>query len=63
VATPKGHYKAAVIFITDIFGWEVDAARVWSDNMAKQVQLPKAAVSALLQASARLLAIISIQWS
>jgi hypothetical protein len=39
-----------VIFITDIFGWEVDAARVWSDNMAKQVQLLNTAFYAVLQA-------------
>jgi hypothetical protein len=50
VAAPKGPYKAAVIFITDIFGWEVDAARVWSDNMAKQVQELKSACHAVLQA-------------
>eukprot|EP00882_Tetradesmus_deserticola_P011615 GHRQ01012288.1.p1 GENE.GHRQ01012288.1~~GHRQ01012288.1.p1 ORF type:complete len:159 (+),score=42.69 GHRQ01012288.1:200-676(+) len=36
VATPKGPYKAAVLMLTDIYGWKVDNARVWADNMAMQ---------------------------
>ncbi|WIA41786.1 hypothetical protein OEZ86_009119 [Tetradesmus obliquus] len=36
VATPSGPFKAAVLMISDVFGWRVDAARVWADNMAKQ---------------------------
>ncbi|KAF6253329.1 dienelactone hydrolase family-domain-containing protein [Scenedesmus sp. NREL 46B-D3] len=36
VATPAGPYKAAVLMIPDIYGWQTDGTRVWADNMAKQ---------------------------
>jgi hypothetical protein len=39
-----------VLLITDIYGWKVDATRVWADNMAKQVGQLSTEVIGTLQA-------------
>lgn len=57
VATPAGPYKAAVLMIPDIYGWQTDGTRVWADNMAKQV-CTLAAVRMLLSRN-----LSALQWS
>lgn len=45
VAVPKKPYSAAVLVITDIYGYKNDNVRLWADHLAHQVRLTLGMIS------------------